>query len=616
MNQPDVTYEVQTGVGERWVIDSIHIAQTVAMSRAQELLTDGQHESVRVMREAGQREEVVFQQECVPRPERPITASPIEEAAVCASLADLTKFEARKTAGRVLRRYLDKHNLTALEVLFNHDRFRDLRHTERLFDQAIHKVGSVQARTLGVEAQDRIDLLYRLGTELFDECRDLRDTDRFLSIVSGDGLAPALRMIGTSYSEPARTFYIYATLAAFLGQARDWQGKLTLVIDLMNKRPDEDANIHLDELCAEILDGSQALTEILGRQPDLVTAMRLMACLAAGRFEGTHHRDPHLVRLNAAIQQLPMVQTRRTLLDRVARETAGTHPLTREDDAADRSAFPKLVDDLASHAGLNGGPHISEAVTRRARIVMGTADGDLSADEGIEAILALLPTTAVKLGYLLDLSHSGFGEKYRGAVLTRLLEIVEPLEEMADLLPPDSAREALAAAVDDLRTRVGEDALGQEIRALIAKKLDGFLDRPEATASRPDPQSIKTPDKRPRTPQDRSRRTYKAGDVIFSETTPGDEAFVVVSGKVEISIGEGKARKVIASLDRGEVFGEMALIDDEPRMATATAASETVLYVVPQEVFKKRLDRLAEEDSLISHIVTTLVGRLRGQFLG
>ncbi len=619
MTQHEITYEVQVATGNRWVIGSIHAAQTVAMSRAQALLGGSEHDAVRVLRETGRnKEEVIFQQECARRTDRPITISPIDEASVCKELVDLTGFEARKTAGRVLRKYLDEYNLTALEVLHNHDHYRDLRHTEKLYDQAIHKVGSVQARALGEKAQQRIDLLYRLATQLFDETRELRDKGRYLSIINDDGLTAALRQISESYSEDARPFYISAALAAYVGQARDWEAKLNLLLDLLAKRPTEEACGYIDEVCAEILDGSNAVMELLGSQPDLVTALCMMANLAVGRFESKRPGEALLVRLNAATKQLPMRVTRRILLERVARETSGTNPLTHEDDDADRTAFPDLTRDLISYAGLNGGPEMSDALTRRARIVMGSVDSDLSADEAIDFMLGLLPTAAVKIGYLLDLSRSEFGLKYRAPILTRLLQLVEPITELVELLPPDSSREDLAVAVDDLRLRVGEDELGREISALISKKLDGFLDREDKPAKAPREETIEAP-REPmpeKAPQDQNTRTFKAGETIFCEDEPGDEAFVIVSGKVEISVGKNDGRKVIATLARTEVFGEMALVDDEPRIATAIAAKDTAVFVVPQEVFKKRLSWLAEEDRLISRIVGTLVSRLRGQIVG
>ena len=86
---------------------------------------------------------------------------------------------------------------------------------------------------------------------------------------------------------------------------------------------------------------------------------------------------------------------------------------------------------------------------------------------------------------------------------------------------------------------------------------------------------------------------------------------MIVSGKVEISTGSGEERIVMATLGRGEFFGEMALVDDQPRMATATATQEAAVLVVPQEVFKKRLAWLAEEDRMISQVMEVLVTRLR-----
>ena len=86
---------------------------------------------------------------------------------------------------------------------------------------------------------------------------------------------------------------------------------------------------------------------------------------------------------------------------------------------------------------------------------------------------------------------------------------------------------------------------------------------------------------------------------------------MIVSGEIEISAQSGEDRVVLAALGRGEFFGEMALIDDHPRMATAMAISECTVSVVPQEVFKKHLAWLAGEDRLISHVMEMLVARLR-----
>ena len=193
----------------------------------------------------------------------------------------------------------------------------------------------------------------------------MRDKGRFLSMANDNGLTPALQAIGESYSEDARPFCICVVLASFVGQAWDWQTKLSLMLDFLSKQPNAEACRYRDEVRAEILDGSNAIMELLGSQPDLGAALRMMANLAVGRFESKRRGEDFLVRLSVATQKLPMPETRRILLERTAREVSGTNPLTREDDNADRTVFPDLTRDLISHTGYDGGPEMSEALTRR-----------------------------------------------------------------------------------------------------------------------------------------------------------------------------------------------------------------------------------------------------------
>jgi CRP/FNR family cyclic AMP-dependent transcriptional regulator len=70
---------------------------------------------------------------------------------------------------------------------------------------------------------------------------------------------------------------------------------------------------------------------------------------------------------------------------------------------------------------------------------------------------------------------------------------------------------------------------------------------------------------------------FEAGDVIFAQGDEGTSLFVVEDGDVEISLGEGKTRVVLASLFPGQYFGELSLFDGSPRSATATAIKRSQL---------------------------------------
>ena len=73
---------------------------------------------------------------------------------------------------------------------------------------------------------------------------------------------------------------------------------------------------------------------------------------------------------------------------------------------------------------------------------------------------------------------------------------------------------------------------------------------------------------------------FRVGEIIFCEYEPGDCAYIVKEGKVQINqIHDGKER-LLAVLGPGEIFGEMAVIAAAPRSATAIAQDEVLLYRV------------------------------------
>ncbi len=73
----------------------------------------------------------------------------------------------------------------------------------------------------------------------------------------------------------------------------------------------------------------------------------------------------------------------------------------------------------------------------------------------------------------------------------------------------------------------------------------------------------------------------KAGSVIFREGDDARELFVIKSGEVRIQIGN----RTITELGPDSIFGEMALIDNEPRSATAIAATDVELVPVSEKQF-------------------------------
>ena len=85
--------------------------------------------------------------------------------------------------------------------------------------------------------------------------------------------------------------------------------------------------------------------------------------------------------------------------------------------------------------------------------------------------------------------------------------------------------------------------------------------------------------------------TYQAGDIIFKQNSSSKELYIIAQGEVEILIRQGDTEPskkggetLITKLRRGQSFGEVALVDDGLRSASARASqAETRLLVIPRD---------------------------------
>jgi CRP-like cAMP-binding protein len=76
-------------------------------------------------------------------------------------------------------------------------------------------------------------------------------------------------------------------------------------------------------------------------------------------------------------------------------------------------------------------------------------------------------------------------------------------------------------------------------------------------------------------------RSFKAGDLIVGEGAPGVGFHLILDGKAEVR----KGSRVLATLGKGQFFGEMSLIDDQPRSADVIAVAPTKCWVLTSWTF-------------------------------
>jgi CRP/FNR family transcriptional regulator, cyclic AMP receptor protein len=113
-------------------------------------------------------------------------------------------------------------------------------------------------------------------------------------------------------------------------------------------------------------------------------------------------------------------------------------------------------------------------------------------------------------------------------------------------------------------------------------------------------------------------KEYPRGTVLFREGEPGKEMYVLQAGKIAISKYVRDVEKILAVLGPGEFFGEMAIIANKPRNATATVTEDAKCLVIDPKTFegmirgnaeiavrmiKKLADRLSEADAQIENLL-------------
>ncbi|MGB0670509.1 MAG: cyclic nucleotide-binding domain-containing protein, partial [Rhodospirillales bacterium] len=388
--------------------------------------------------------------------------------------------------------------------------------------------------------------------------------------------------------------------------------KLERLLALLEKVSTGQAFALVDGMIAEILDGAKALQGLLGPQRDNAGAWMTLAQLQRGKLP---LKTPGpLAALNRALARDRFEETRSVLLERVSVGLAGVQPITKTGKADDKTAFQTLVKTLAEDVGISGGGAMAVAAHGRARSAFGTAEGDASAKDALIALMGLMPHKAAQLGLLLDLVTGGF--ETLPVLVAGFGHLLASVKRPKDLWPNDYDANVIKGAMIELRNKSEALQSQGEIGALIAQAMAKLAGDTEgetkaANAARAAAVVKKAPAKVVNRPVVRKKATD--GAVIFEQGEAGETAYLIAEGTVEILIQTREGPRTIAKLGKGEVFGEMALIDNAPRMATAIAVGDCDLVTISRVDMAARLDRLEATDRVLRRLMDSFVHRLRNK---
>lgn len=110
-----------------------------------------------------------------------------------------------------------------------------------------------------------------------------------------------------------------------------------------------------------------------------------------------------------------------------------------------------------------------------------------------------------------------------------------------------------------------------------------------------------------------NEETYYNGQIIFSEDSPGDWVYIIISGKVEIYRSIGGKKYILGHLKAGDVFGEMAFLGNTKRTASAAAIGETVVATIDRDTLDEEFNKLSSDFRLILKTLVTRFTAMNGR---
>ncbi|MBW7996263.1 MAG: cyclic nucleotide-binding domain-containing protein [Candidatus Glassbacteria bacterium] len=104
-------------------------------------------------------------------------------------------------------------------------------------------------------------------------------------------------------------------------------------------------------------------------------------------------------------------------------------------------------------------------------------------------------------------------------------------------------------------------------------------------------------------------KVVEQGEVVFEEGSAGRTFYYIQSGSVEVSRGTGSGRQVVATLGKGQSFGEYALLKegDSTRSATVTALERSLLVELDRESLE---EILSEVPDFVNDLIRSLVNQV------
>ena len=486
-------FEILALHGDTWQIDATVNKKSEIEEVASQILGESGVSGVRVVHDSIlieksindlEEEDFVFEK-IKDAVQEKIFVGEIDTAPNCEVADDLLKPDALTTLNRLFRKYLDKNNITAMEVIHNGKEIKRLNDADTLVPSAVGKVAKIQSENSDASSNERRDILFEFMQEITNKANQAEE--RGLPAIKKTSFTEAISELKKTASEGELEYLLNVIIAKELIDTRSYWGKLLQTIRWASDLDDSGVEAALDRFIADILANNSVIQDLLGDQLDLGSAVIEMLDLGSGSLE-TGELDElqeegmewTKAKLNQIMARPSFKISQLILLERAEQQIAGSGKLSKEGETGEQERFNAILDRVITKDEVLGGAQMAEALTeRQTRLI--NKGGLTGLKEAINTLIPSLRSPARKIALLLSLATSKMAEDKLEQFIQEHIEtlLIKPSSISGIVspdLPPNRKMEQITSSFYQIENSQLEQALKDKITARLDDILASYLE--------------------------------------------------------------------------------------------------------------------------------------------
>ena len=486
-------FEILALHGDTWQIDATVNKKSEIEEVASQILGESGvggvrvvHDSILIEKSINDLEEEDFVFEKIKDAvQEKIFVGEIDTAPKCEVADDLLKPDALTTLNRLFRKYLDKNNITAMEVIHNGKEIKRLNDADTLVPSAVGKVAKIQSENSDASSNERRDILFEFMQEITNKANQAEE--RGLPAIKKTSFTEAISELKKTASEGELQYLLNVIIAKELIDTRSYWGKLLQTIRWASDLDDPGVEAALDRFVADILANNSVIQDLLGDQLDLGSAVIEMLDLGSGSLE-TGELDElqeegmewTKAKLNQIMARPSFKISQLILLERAEQQIAVSGKLSKEGETGEQERFKSILDRVITKDEVLGGAQMAEALTeRQTRLI--NKGGLTGLKEAINTLIPSLRSPARKIALLLSLATSKMAEDKLEQFIQEHIEtlLIKPSSISGIVspdLPPNRKMEQITSSFYQIENSQLEQALKDKITARLDDILASYLE--------------------------------------------------------------------------------------------------------------------------------------------